>query len=76
MLIAVTGQFFSSHLHKHIYIYIYIYIYSSRDNTVAGNLFILRFLVLPHLHKERGSWMLRALWKEGENGAAAISTHF
>ncbi len=43
---------------------------------MAGNLFILRFLVLPHLHKERGSWMLRALWKEGENGAAAISILF
>ncbi len=33
--------FFSSHLHKHIK-------YSSRANTVAGNLFILRFLVLHH----------------------------
>ncbi len=41
----------SFHLHKHIY--------SSKANTVAGNLFILRFLVLPHLHRERGSWLLR-----------------
>ncbi len=40
----------SFHLHKHIY--------SSKANTMAGNLFILRFLVLPHLHRERGSWNL------------------
>ncbi len=39
----------SFHLHKHIY--------SSKANTVAGNLFFLRFLVLPHFH--RGSWLLR-----------------
>ncbi len=39
----------SFHLHKHIY----------SSNTVAGNLFILRFLVVHHLHRERGSWLLR-----------------
>ncbi len=43
----------SFHLHKHIYIY------SSKTNAVAGNLFILWFLVLPHLHREHSSWLLR-----------------
>ncbi len=33
----------------YIYIYIYVYVYNSRANTVVGNLFILWFLVLPHL---------------------------
>ncbi len=42
----------SFHHHKHLYIY------RSRANTVAGNLFILRFLVLPHLHRDRDSWNL------------------
>ncbi len=38
---------------------ILLYIYSSNANTVAVNLFILRFLMLPHLHREHGSWLLR-----------------
>ncbi len=45
-------------------------IYSSKANTVTGNLFILRFLVLPHLHRERCSWnflrvraLLERSWK-------------
>ncbi len=41
----------SFHLHKHIY--------SSKANAVAENLFILCFLVIPHLHRERGSCLLR-----------------
>ncbi len=41
----------SFHLHKPIH--------SSKANTVAENLFILRFLVLPHLHRERSSRLLR-----------------
>ncbi len=39
-----------------ISINIYICIYSSKANTVAVNLFTPQFLVLPHLHRDRGSW--------------------
>ncbi len=37
------------YMYMYIYVYIYMYMYNSRANTVVGNLFILWFLVLPHL---------------------------
>ncbi len=63
----------SFHLLKHIF--------SSKANTVAGNLFILRFLMLPHLHREENAVHgtcseSERFWKEAGNGTAAISTHF
>ncbi len=78
----------SFHLHKHIYIYSFQErsdteqdIYSSKANTVAGNLFILRFLMVPHLHREENAVHgtcseSEHSWEEAGNGATAISTHF
>ncbi len=65
----------SFYLHKHIY----IYIYSSKANTVAGSLFILRFLEILHLHRERGAWNLlrvRALLETSWKWWATIYMHF
>ncbi len=57
----------SFHLQKHIQVY------SSKANAVAGNLLILQFLVLPHLHRERGSCSVSEhFWTETVNGAAMI----
>ncbi len=56
-LIAVLGQ--------PVFISINIYTSSSKANAVAENLFIRRFLMFPHLHRERGSrsFRFRALFE-------------
>ncbi len=73
-LMATSGGNFVSIAHLEIpllikmlmcQILIFPAVYSSKANAVAGNLFILRFLVLPHLHRERCSWLLKVRARGG-----------